>query len=197
MQTDVSNNKDQVVVSFHNTTDFDFTPEMGCMYDGRAINGISGTPGIVAGEKKLLPYHIGVVLARNLAKRVFNTSIAATVDQSGIPTGVAVWNPDKLHDLAVTYITEEYSDIKPIAMTETEKLMAKVAELERFMKEKLSSDDLPAETKTEAVIVESKVDETTTPKVFLDKQEVIVELEKRNIAHDKRKKKDELERLLA
>ena len=39
----VSNPNDFKVVEFINSTDFNFTPEMGCMYDGRPIFGISGS----------------------------------------------------------------------------------------------------------------------------------------------------------
>lgn len=194
----VSNPKDYLVVTFHNSTEFGFTPDMGCMFDGRAINGRGG-PGIQVGESKLLPYHIGHRLAINLAKRVLNTSPAATVDAQGIPTGVAVWSPEKLTELAQTFVTEEYSEEKPAAQSETDKLMAKVAELEKFMLEKLGTPPTPTPTP----IVETKVETITpetlssTPKVFLDKAEVIAELEKRGVVHDKRKNKADLEKLLA
>lgn len=186
----VSNPKDDIVVSFHNNTEFGFTPDMGCMYDGRPINGATGAPGIDAGEKKMLPYHIGWRLARNLAKRVFNTSPAATVDPQGIPTGVAVWNPDKLEELAKTFIHEEYSDAKPVAQSETDKLMAKVAELEKFVNEKLNTK---AEVTEQPKVVEEALSQ---PKVYLDKQEVIAELDKRGIKYDKRQNKDNLQKLL-
>lgn len=196
----ISNPNDYKVVTFHNSTEFGFTPDMGCMYDGRAING-NGGPGIQAGEKKMLPYHIGHRLAVNLAKRVLNTSQAATVDQAGIPTGVPIWNPDKLNELAKTFVIEEYSEDKPMAQSETDKLMAKVAELEKFMQEKLAGlpntppVNPPGENRTTEEV--SKVAVNDGSKVFLDKAEVIAELEKRGIQHDKRKNKAELEKLLA
>src|SRR5262245_7506225 len=99
MNEQVSNPNDFKVVSFHNTTEFGFTPEMGCMFDGRTINGPSGAPGIQAGEKMTLPYHIGQRLAINLAKRVLNTSVAATVDKAGIPTGEPIWSESRLQEL--------------------------------------------------------------------------------------------------
>jgi len=203
----VSNPKDHLVVTFHNSTDFGFTPEMGCMYDGRAINGSSGNPGIEAGESKLLPYHIGHQLATNLAKRVFNTSPAASVDPAGIPTGVPVWNPTKLQELANTFIKEEYSDEKPVAMSETDKLMLKVAELEKFMKEKLADTSIPqpvvAESAPTVTVVESDMQTATAtkfvepPKVYQDKKQVIEELTKRGIKFTARSTKAELEKLLA
>lgn len=192
----VKNPKDDVIVTFHNTTDFGFTPEMGCMYDGRPINGAHGAPGFEPGESKLLPYHIGHRLAINLAKRVLNTSPAATVDPAGIPTGVPIWSETKLQELANTFIKEEYADAKPVAMSETDKLMAKVAELEKFVKENVGNKpELASQTPSEVPSVGTET--KTQPKVYLDKQEVIAELEKRGIAHDKRKNKADLEKLLA
>jgi len=214
----VSNPNDLKVVTFHNSTEFGFTAEMGCMFDGRAINGVSGN-GIEAGESKLLPYHVGHRLAVNLAKRVYNTSPAATVDAAGIPTGVPVWNATKLQELANTYITEEYSEDKPIAMSETDRLMAKVAELERFMKESLASQskDVPTApvvesvaTPTESIVApngnvapedtnvaaEAKPEVVTNPKEYLDKKEVIDELTKRGVKFNTRSTKADLEKLL-
>ncbi len=197
----VSNPNDFKVVTFHNSTEFGFTPDMGCMFDGRAING-NGGPGIQVGEKKMLPYHIGHRLAINLAKRVLNTSPSATVDAAGIPTGVPVWDPERLKNLALTFITEEYSEDKPAQESETDKLMAKVAQLEKFMQEKLAS--IPTATTVAPQVSVTNIDSTLvpevlpeTPKVFLDKAEVIAELTKRGVKFDARKNKADLEKLLA
>lgn len=181
---EVSNVNDLKVVSFHNSESFDFTPEFGCMYDGRPVNGKSGAPGIQAGETVLLPYHVGNRLATNLAKRVFNTSKAATVDPQGIPTGVPIWNETMLQERANTYLTDMYSEEKPIAQSETDVLMAKVEALNKMV------EDLAAKDSS----VKGSVAESSD---YQDKQEVITELEKREIAHDKRKSKAELEKLLA
>lgn len=193
-QAKVSNPKDYAVVSFHNSTSFDFTPDMGCMYDGRPVNGISGKSGIEAGETMILPYHVGNQVAKNLAKRVLNTSPAAIVDATGIPTGVPIWSKEALETKKNEFLKELYSEAKPIAQTETDRLMAKVEEfkkLEARIDEKLGK--LEGATVAQADTTE-KVAEA--PK-FLDKQEVIAELEKRGITHDKRKTKADLEKLLA
>ncbi len=185
----VANPNDFKVVSFHNKEEFGFTPDMGCMYDGRGINGVNGSPGIDAGEKIVLPYHIAQQLATNLAKASLLRT-APTVDPQGIPTGVPLWDTVKLESLKNSYLADLYSEAKPIAQTETDKLLAKVEELNKFVME-----NIPAKT--------PKVEETaekTAPqseKVYLDKQEVIAELEKRGIKHDKRSTKDTLEKLLA
>lgn len=196
---EVSNPNDLKVVSFHNSTTFDFTPELGCMFDGRAINGKSGAPGIQAGETMVLPYHVGRRLAVNLAKRVMNTSPAATVDPKGVPTGVPIWSESKLDELANTYLTDMYAEAKPVAQSQTDLLMAKVEEY-KAMVDKL----LP---KVEPEVIEAPAVESVSPGLpvevvktevttYQDKQEVIAELEKRDIRHDKRKSKAELEKLL-
>jgi len=207
MENAVSNPKDYVVVTFHNNVDFGFTPEMGCMYDGRPIHGRNGLPGLEPGETKLLPYHVGRRLAINLAKRIFNTSAPATVDPAGIPTGVPIWNEKKLQDLADTFIKEEYSDAKPAQLSETDKLMAKVAELEKFVKDNVLSKPeapvIPPVAAPEVVkapeipVAPTAPAAPSAPVVYQDKKEVIAELEKRGIKFDRRSKKADLEKLLA
>lgn len=192
----VSNPNDFKVVSFHNSETFNFTPEMGCMYDGRAINGQrallgeTGVMGIVAGETMILPYHIAHQLAKNLAKRVFNTSAPATVDATGIPTGVAVWNETLLEEKKNTYLKEQYTETKPAAQSQTDLLMAKVEEY-RKMTEELLARNAPKVT-----ISTETTEKVESPTVFSDKQEVLAELEKRGIKHDKRANKANLEKLL-
>lgn len=196
----VSNPKDFAVVSFHNSENFNFTPEMGCMYDGRAINGQkallgeTGVMGIASGETMILPYHIAHQLAKNLAKRVFNTSAPATVDAMGIPTGVAVWNETLLEEKKNTYLKEQYTETKPVAQSQTDVLMAKVEEYRKMTEELLAKsvpkEEVKVETPTETT------EKVEPPKVFSDKQEVLAELEKRGIKHDKRANKENLEKLL-
>lgn len=202
----VSNPNDFKVVSFHNSEDFGFTPEMGCMYDGRAINGKNGSPGIDAGETVILPYHVGHLLAKNLAKRVLNTSPAATVDAAGIPTGVPIWNPTKLQELANSYIKELYTEEKAAAPSEVDKLMAKVEEYKKLVEDKLGPLPVHAPSDVvEAAVTGEKTEKVSQPAVnveakvltFQDKQEVIAELEKRGIKFDRRASKATLEKLLA
>lgn len=202
LQTQVSNPNDFKVVSFHNSEEFGFTPEMGCMYDGCPINGKAGSPGIDAGETVILPYHVGHLLAKNLAKRVLNTSPAATVDAAGVPTGVPIWSADKLDQLAKTYIKELYTEEKAIAPTQTELLLAKVEEYKKLVEEKLGPltpkvEEPKVEGDVKIEQPEKTVQSEAKPIVFQDKQEVIAELEKRGIKFDRRASKVTLEKLLA
>ena len=178
------NQNDYRVVSFHNSTDFDFTPEMGCMYDGRAINGIKGA-GVVSGETVMLPFHVGNQLATNLAKRVLNTTPSATVDAQGIPTGVAVWDEAKLEEEKMKYMKDMYTEEKAVPQIETDRLMSKVEEYKSMVETLLAKDGVQT---TDSPVITGE---------FQDKQEVMEELEKRGIKHDKRKTKEELEKLLA
>lgn len=191
----VSNPNDFKVVEFTNSTDFTFTPEMGCMYDGRPIFGITGAPGVNAGESLTLPYHIGHRLAVNLAKAV-QIRRAPAVDQAGIPTGVPLWNIETLGTLKDSYLTELYVENKPLAMTETDRLMAKVEEYKKMVEQLLETKAPPAATEADVlkvIVPEENVPESST---YKDKQQVIAELEVRGITHDKRSTKANLEKLL-
>ncbi len=183
-----SNPNDHKVVSFHNSTTFGFTPEMGCMYDGRPINGKTGAPGIDASETVILPYHIGHQLAINLAKRVLNTSASATVDAAGVPTGVPIWSKERLELEKNKFLADLYTEEKPVMQSETDKLMAKVEEYKSMV------DKLLPKTEVEAVVEKPTV---VDAKVYQDKQEVIAELEKRGIKFDRRQNKENLIKLLA
>lgn len=197
----VSNPNDFKVVDFTNKTDFDFTPEMGCMFDSRPIFGTSGSQGIKAGESIKLPYHIGHRLAVNLAKAVM-TRKAPVKDPDGVPTGVPLWDETALRNLKNTFIADLYTEAKPIAETEVDRLMKKVAELNKLVMENIKT----APTKVVEPSAEGNIKASADPsvntqpaakKVFLDKQEVIAELTKRNITFDARASKEDLEKLVA
>jgi len=196
----VSNPNDFKVVKFTNRNDFGFTPEMGCMYDGRPIFGITGAPGINGEESIVLPYHIAQRLATNLAK-IVQLRRAPTVDQAGIPTGVPLWSIEDLEQLKQSYLEEMYSETKPVAVSETDRLFAKVEEYKKMVDQLMEKG---AESLViEGSIVDSPVDPLQTTDsvsgqipVFADKQDVIAALETRGIPHDKRLGKDKLEALL-
>lgn len=196
LNANVSNPNDFKVVSFHNSTSFGFTPDMGCMYDGRAINGKSGLPGIEAGETMILPYHVGHLLAHNLAKRVLNISPSATIDAVGVPTGVPIWGPEKLKEFSDSFLKELYTEEKAATISETDKLMAKVEEYKKLVEEKLGPLSTPKVEEEVKVDSTEKVVQPEGKLIFQDKQEVIVELEKKGIKFDRRANKSNLEKLL-
>lgn len=199
MSETATNPNDYKVVTFTNKTDFAFTPELGCMYDSRPIFGKSGTS-VEPGEEVVLPYHVGNLIAKNLAKASMNR--AAPADAKGIPTGVSLWSEESLKIRQASYITEMYSENKPAAMSETDKLMAKVEEYKQMVEKLIPAAEMnrangaPVSTEGNNPVVPPANTTESGPKVYQDKQDVIAELEKRQIAHDKRKSKEDLEKLL-
>lgn len=207
MQEKVVNPKDFVVVTFRNNTDFGFTPEMGCMYDGRAINGVQGGPGVNAGESMTLPYHVGRQLAVNLAKIV---KIRKAPLQDTSATGLAavakpLWNDEDLENTTQSFLTEMYSEQRATPKSETDLLMEKVEEYKRMVDQLLPKTpapviEAPVEIKQEVIAdaVPPAVPPTIVPQaiVFVDKQEVMAELTKRGIKFDARQNKANLEKLL-
>lgn len=183
-----SNPNDFKVVEFVNSTNFDFTTDMGCMYDGRPIFGMSGFAGIKAGERLSLPYHIGQQLAVNLAKQSLIRVAPAHDPKDVNPTGTALWADESLESLKNSFLTDLYTNEKPVAMSETDKLIAQVAELNKLVRENLPN----VPTKTEDG---EETDEIASN--YKDKAEVIAELKKRGISYDARAGKASLEKLLA
>lgn len=199
MSETATNPNDYKVVTFTNKTDFAFTPELGCMYDSRPIFGKSGTS-VEPGEEVVLPYHVGNLIAKNLAKASMNR--AAPADAKGIPTGVSLWSEESLKIRQASYLTEMYSENKPASMSETDKLMAKVEEYKQMVEKLIPAAEMnrangaPVSTEGNDPVVPPANTTEGGPKVYQDKQDVIAELEKRQIAHDKRKSKEDLEKLL-
>ena len=162
------------------------------MYDGRPISGISGAVGIQAGETITLPYHIAHRLAENLAKYVLISGSSKTPpkDAEGNPIVAAIWDDTRLGQIKNSYLKELYVEEKPIAQTETDRLMAKVEELKKFVENNISPKDVDSSVQTSEA---SEVSGGT--KVYADKADVIAELERLNITHDKRSSKAKLEAL--
>lgn len=185
----VSNPNDFKVVEFFNSTDFDFTPELGAMFDGRPLK-------VDSGQRKQFPYHIGHRLAVNLAKAVLIKGAPLHDPNSNNPVGTPLWGDEKVRALEASFITELYTDEKPVAMNETDRLMNRVAELEKLFQKKEAEKPLDAPREVVKSIQELVAPETIVPKVYQDKQEVIAELEKRNIKFDRRQNKDNLMKLL-
>ena len=221
----IYNPNDYKVVEFHNSADFTFTPEMGCMFDGRPIFGITGAPGINTGESMTLPFHVGNILATNLAKAVMvrqaPVDTMATINQGG-SLAKPLWSTERLDELKKSFLKELYTEARPIQETETDRLMRKVEELTQLVQTQMGLNKAqpgpvvapvsPAPVEAVAPVTpatgpgQMAPDPTNTgpgqlapasnASPYKDKQEVITELEVRGIKHDKRKSKDDLEKLL-
>ncbi len=204
----VSNPKDFSVVEFFNSTNFDFTPELGCMYDSRPLF-------VGSGDRKQFPYHIGNRLAMNLAKAVLIKGAPLHDPNARDPVGKPLWGEEGAKQLANSFIRELYVEEKPIAQSETDRLMARVADLEKLFQDKqkvipsdapkepvmtveeLMKKDFSGQTASEVVNLVTSPTTSTEKKVFQDKQEVIAELTKRGVKFDARGSKATLEKLLA
>lgn len=196
----VQDPNDFKVVEFFNRTDFNFTPELGAMYDGRPLF-------VGSGERRQYPYHIGKRLAVNLAKAVLIKGAPLHDPTSNNPVGTPLWSDEKLTALASSFITEQFMEEVPVAKSETDRLFLRVAELEKLFQQKEAekSESAPKEPVMSVSDIVTAPDITattvatqpTTQKVYQDKQEVMAELDKRGIKYDKRKGKDTLEALLA
>lgn len=211
----VSNPNDFKVVTFRNGTDFDFTPDMGCMYDSNPIFGMSGSVGIKAGESMVLPFHVGHRLAINLAKIALlkGASDKPQLDAQGQPIIKHIWSDEELNRVKDSYLTDLYAESSPIVQTETQRLMAKVEELRKLVEagiqpgaqvkvapEVPKSDVVvppPAESGDKTADNANQQSESQKSIVYQDKAEVIAELQKRGIPFDARKNKENLEKLLA
>lgn len=199
---ETTNINDFKVVQFHNSEDFTFTPEMGCMFDGRPISGITGAPGINGGETITLPYHIAHRLAENLAKYVMTRRAPTNpqVDAQGNPMIAAIWDSARLENMKNSYLTELYAEAKPIQQSETDRLFAKMEELKKFVEDNVSTQAGSIETTTPPDISNSPgaldAARVAAQAAYEDKKEVIEKLETLGIKHDKRKNKADLEKLL-
>jgi len=171
---------DSKVVKFKNISNFDFTPVLGSMFNSRPIFGKTKAGCIEIGEELYFPYHIGRRLSINLAKQMLVREIPAPEYGKGDPAqqgSSASFGDEQVNALVSKILISEYQEEKAIKESETDILMRKFEELNKQV----------SELKAEKV----------SPEGFKDKQEVIAELEKRGITHDKRKNKAELEKLLA
>jgi len=196
MNNPIQNNpNDYKVVTLTNKEPFAFTPELGCMYDSRPIFGTSGELGIQPGESVVLPYHVGTLLASNLAKAAM-TRRAPTVDQAGIPTGVPLWDDSGLEALKSSYLTELYVEEKPATITETDRLMAKVEEYKAMVEKLIPTDGgvVPDDPDKRQDGQQDK--ESETAKKYQNKADIVAELTKRGIKHDPRLGREELKKLL-
>lgn len=165
------------IVRITNRTDFDFTPEMGARF--------GGVPYLIpAGKSMLVPKPVGKLLAKHLARQVFikNAPIRDEKETDGRGRDRALWTEEQVVETANRFISEEYEQEKPVALDEAAIMAKKIAAL--------NSDFPIGGGSMNAASTDAPVSG------YQDKAQVIAELEKRGIAHDKRQGKDKLEALL-
>lgn len=168
----VQNNPNEFkVVKFKNITDFDFTPELGAMYDSRPFF-------VKAGETISMPYPVGIRLAKNLAKAIFvKKAPAPQYEKENDKTTGVLFSDEDIRKLVSEILVDEYQESRPAALSETDRMMQKFEELNKT--------------------VEALKEQSIAPQGYKDKAEVIAELDKRGIKYDARSTKANLEKLLA
>lgn len=160
--------KDTTAAIVTNTADFDFTPEMGAMYGGRPFP-------LRKGESLTTNLTVAEHLSKHLAQQILLRGSDVKKDD-GSGNGRAIWNPENLEKLSLTFV-------KVIGQFDVPKQM----------------------TKEEILLQNTKMLNTETPDLadapvdagYKDKKEVIAELVKRGITYDARSTKATLEKLLA
>lgn len=172
----MNEHNDFKVVKIKNISSFEFTPALGAMFDSRPIFGKNGRS-IEVGEELLTPYYVGYRLAVNLAKYMLLQDDKIPEYGKGDPTAhKALFTEEGVDKLVRMIMAEQYVEEAPIRESETEILMKKFEELNKVV-EGLSGNKVQSEG-------------------YKDKAEIIAELEKRGIQHDKRSSKATLEELL-
>ena len=164
------NPEEHKIVRLTNRTDFDFTPEMGARFNG--------TPYMIpAGKSLLMPKPVAKLLAKHLARQTYikNAPVRDASQTDGKGSDRPLWTEEDCLRVADSFISDEYEEERPVPKTPAEQIAAKIAELNKLI------DENPTEV---------------APEGYMDKAQVIAELNKREIKFDARLNKAALEKLL-
>lgn len=173
------------VVRITNSTDFDFTPEMGARF--------AGVPYMIpAGKSLLMPKSAAKLLAKHLARQVFlrNAPVRDANQIDGKGSDRPLWTEESCLKFSERFLSEEYEEEKISPKTEAEIIRAKIEELNKLTGGTVSVTP-KAVTSTEV-----EADPVTATPDYMDKAQVIAELNKRGIKFDARQNKAALEKLL-
>lgn len=158
------------VVTFTNVSEQDFT---------HSWQGVPYT--IKARESVSMPEVLARHLAKHLARRILNSKAASEI-KADDRFKTAYDNKDEQEMIALV-LSDRVHKPAPPELSEAEKMRERVESL-NSMNEEMNEEDGIEEV------------DKSSPVTYADKAEVIAELEKRGISHDKRKSKDKLEQLL-
>lgn len=164
------------VVRLTNRTDFDFTPEMGARFNGVPYM-------IPAGKSLLMPKPAAKLLAKHLARQTYikKAPVRDASQTDGKGSDRPLWTEEECIRVADTFLSEEYEEERKAPQTQAEIIAQKIEELNRL------TEALPSTTKDSVEVASDG---------YMDKAQVIAELQKRNIKFDARMNKTSLERLL-
>ena len=168
------NPEEHKIVRLTNRTDFDFTPEMGARFNGMPYM-------IPAGKSLLMPKPAAKLLAKHLARQTYikNAPVRDASQTDGKGSDRPLWTEKECLETAEKFLSDEYEEEQPAPRTPAEVIAAKIEELNKLIEETPS-------TSTEVPPVEG----------YMDKAQVIAELQKRGIKFDARLNKAALEKLL-
>lgn len=166
-----------VIVTIKNISTFDFTPELGAMFGSRPYF-------VKVGETLQMPEPAGYRMAVNLAKAILNSKIPiAETGKGDDRSSLGVYSEEDVEKLVGTIIIASTREERKPVLSEEERINAKIEEL----------NNLKAQLEDKFL---KDTSESPKSEKFVDKSEVIAELEKRGIKFDRRQTKANLEKLL-
>lgn len=187
------------VVRFTNISDFDFTGELGARYGGRDFF-------VPAGKSKLFPFDLGDHLATHLARQILIKSAPVRDDNHEDGRGGEskrsdrhLFNEESIKLLKAKIIKEEYEEERQSPQSETDRLAAKVEDLNKFEKDNAAEGaDVPSSPQGGNGDASTIVPMETTDNaiVYKDKAQVIAELTKQGKTFNPRSSKATLEEML-
>lgn len=156
------------ILKVNNISNFDFTPDMGAMYDGVSYP-------LRAGGHLLAPYTVAHHLAKHLANQIIlqKAPIRDEKETDGKGSQRALITEEAIDELKSKILTDAYEEEKQPVLTPAQVTANKMEELNK------NADP-----------------ETPAKEGYKDKAEVIAELEKRGITFNARLGKVKLEELL-
>lgn len=161
-------NNETKILKVTNITNFDFTPDMGAMYDGHQYP-------LRAGKSLLAPFTVANHLAKHLARQIViqEAPIRDEKETDGNGKDRPLFTEESIEIIKGKILSEAYEEEKAPVISESQARADKMAEL---------NDVADPEVKA--------------GKGYKDKAEVIAELEKREIPFNARLGKAKLEELL-
>lgn len=177
------NESDYKIVRITNISDFDFTGELGARYGGRDFF-------VPAGGSLLVPLTVGDHLAKHLARQMLirKSPIRDAGQVDGKGSDRPLWDDSVISELKAKIMVDVYEEEKKNPLSEAERMVAKVEELNRLVAPE------PSGNADASGIV--SVEDSSSALAYKDKAQIINELKVKGVAFDARASKTKLEELL-
>lgn len=180
------NDSDYKIVRITNISDFDFTGELGARFQGRDFF-------VPAGGSLLVPLTVGDHLATHLARQIMirKSPIRDVKQIDGKGSDRPLWDDARIDELKSRIMTEVYEEDKQAPISEADRMVKKVEELNKVVAE--PEKEVGGNADASGIVPV----ETTDPAIiYQDKSEIIAALKEKKIPFDARQGKDKLETLL-